>query len=299
MVLLIDIGNALVISTDVACVPRARRLPRRRPGRPEQVSCSAERLRRWPANSRCGGAGTVCTARTPTGQGGATPAGRGPESTPADVVDSLLDQLDTVLGALRRYHGQLRSIDPARQAVETSRIRADATQQVLAAQQEAAAVAEEAVRTGDELAAERLAWQSQRSDLEGDLTAARAEAATAGEGAASARTALAEAAAAHHAELASRHAAAARAAAAHDAYVAGLAQELERTRTAAAACSARAKAADQRAAQSVEAVLGAATGFGIGRSATNAASAFSASRLVPRKARDLESFFPVSSSRPP
>ena len=45
-------------------------------------------------------------------------------------------------------------------------------------------------------------------------------------------------------------------------------------------------------------VLGAATGFGDGLSATNAASAFSASRFVPWNVRDFESFLPVSSSRP-
>ena len=176
-----------------------------------------------------------------------------PDPTPPDVLDSLLDQLGTVLGGLRRHHGELRSIDPVRQTVEVARIRAEATQQVLAAQQEAAAAAEVAVRTGEELAAERLTWQAQRADLETDVTAARAETARAGEVAASAKTALAEALSAHHAELGSRDGAAARAAAAHEAEMARLAEQLERARTAAAASSARAESADQRAARSDEA----------------------------------------------
>ena len=47
---------------------------------------------------------------------------------------------------------------------------------------------------------------------------------------------MAEAMAAHHAELGSRDAAAARAAGAHEAEVADLLQELERTRTSGARC---------------------------------------------------------------
>jgi len=84
----------------------------------------------------------------------------------ASLLGPALERLGSVLTELRGYQETLRSIDPQGQALEVARLRAEATAEVLAAQQNAAKAAEAATRTTEQLAAERAAWERERSNHE-------------------------------------------------------------------------------------------------------------------------------------
>ncbi|MDQ1391868.1 MAG: hypothetical protein QOF30_845 [Acidimicrobiaceae bacterium] len=176
-----------------------------------------------------------------------------PQPAPGELLSPALERLGAVLTDLRGYEATLRSIDPGRQAVEIARVRAEATAEVLAAQQNAANVAEAAARTGEQLAAERTAWEREHSDHEAAIAKLRAEVSTARDRAASTQDALDAALTAHRADLDRRDLLAAQAAAAHEDEIGRLSEQLDQTRTAVSAAKARADAADQRAAHAEDA----------------------------------------------
>ncbi len=177
-----------------------------------------------------------------------------PGAATDDLVGSVLRRLAVVLDDLRAYEATLRSVDPELQAAEMARVRAEATAGVLAAQQLGARAAEDAARTSQLLAAERSAWGIERGDHAAQIEELSAATGAARAQAASAQEALEEALGAHRAELDERDRLGAAAAARHEEEVARLSGELDAARTALAAGSARADAADHRAATAEDAL---------------------------------------------
>jgi len=171
-----------------------------------------------------------------------------PEVAPPDVVASALARLSAVVEDLRSHETVLRSVDPNRQAVDAARIRAEATSEVLAAQRVASQATQDAAGAAERHAAELTEWEEARSRHQVETEELRTALAGARERSKSLQDALDAAVAAHRSELIASDELAARVAVAHEEQTRGLQQQLDQSKTDAAAAWARADAADQRAA---------------------------------------------------